>query len=168
VNPAEVILTLTFVVVLLGLAGYFGWRQVRALSGRTAPDELGSDDRRYLRKQAVRRLFCSLLMVVFAGMLVGWLFLDARRVEYEEELKVTRQTNPDAKPSEEYHDFARLFTVYFMVTFLMLAVMLAAAAIDFWAIARYGLSQHRRLQADRRALLEEHATRRRQERNGSH
>jgi hypothetical protein len=166
VNPAELIFTLTLVVILLGLAGYFGRRQLRSLRGSTGPDELGSGDRRYLRTQAYRRLFCSFLMVVFAGMLIGWLFLDARRAEFAEELKVARETDPDVKQSSEYEDFARLFTVYFMVTFLVLAVMISIAAIDFWAIARYGLSQHRRLQADRRALFEEHVARRR-ERNGS-
>jgi len=36
------------------------------------------------------------------------------------------------------------------------------------AIARYGLSQHRRLQADHRALLAEQVDRRKQERNGQH
>jgi hypothetical protein len=168
VNLAELVFTLTLVAILLGLAGYFGWRQLQSLRGLAAPDELGSGDRRYLRTQAYRRLFSSLLMVVFAGMLIGWLFLDERRAEFADELKVARQTDPDAKQSPAYEDFARLFTVYFMVTFLVLAVMICTAAIDFWAIARYGLSQHRQLQADRRAMLQEHAARRRQDRNGSH
>src|SRR5580700_527021 len=134
------------VAILLGVAGYFGWRQVRALRGLLRPDELGSGDRRYLRAQAYRRLFCSFLMVVLAGMLSGWLlFLDGRYREL-----FPPKDGPAAVQMDpvEQEDFGRLFTVYWMVVLLVILAMMALAIIDFVAIARYGLSQHRRLQAD--------------------
>ena len=150
--------------ILLGLAGYFGRRQLRALRGMIGPDELGSGDRRYLRAQAYRRLFCSFLMVVLAGMLIGSLFLDVRSNEL-----FPPRNGPEAAQvdPDEQADFQRLFTVYWMVALLVILAMMALAIIDFVAIARYGLSQHRRLQADRRAALEEHVSHRRRDRNGT-
>jgi hypothetical protein len=165
VNPAELIFMVILVAILLGVAGYFGWRQLLALRGMTRPDELGSGDRRYLRAQAYRRLLCSFLMVVLAGMLVCWLFfLDGRYREL-----FPPKESPEAAQVDpvEQEDFRRLFTVYWMVALLVILAMMALAIIDFVAIARYGLSQHRRLQADRRAVLEEHASHRRRDRNGT-
>jgi cytochrome bd-type quinol oxidase subunit 1 len=167
VNPGELAFTLGLIVLLLGLAGYFGWRQLRALRGITGPDELGQGDRRFLHSQAFRRLFCSLLMVFFAGMLIGWIFLEARYRELVDEMHAAEIVDPSVQASQEQKDFVRFISVYWMVALLVLLVMVSLAAIDFWAIARYGLSQHRRLQADRRALLEEQAARRRRERNGT-
>ena len=40
------------------------------------------------------------------------------------------------------------------------------AALDFWATRRYGLHQHRKIIADRRAMIEREVSRLRQERNG--
>jgi hypothetical protein len=164
VNPAEVIFMVILAAILLGLAGYFGRRQLRALRGMIGPDELGSGDRRYLRAQAYRRLFCSFLMVVLAGMLIGSLFLDVRSNEL-----FPPRNGPEAAQvdPDEQADFQRLFTVYWMVALLVILAMMALAIIDFVAIARYGLSQHRRLQADRRAALEEHVSHRRRDRNGT-
>ena len=170
-NPDELGLRLIFVAVLLGLAAYFGWRQVQTLR-KLASQEVGdAEDRRYLRTQAYRRLFCSGLMVVFAGLLVGWIFLDER---YREIHAQAQQAQPGAGDgsgttlTEEQKDFVRLFSVYWIVALLILLVLVALAAVDFWAIARYGWSQHRRLQADHRALLAEQVARRKQERNGQH
>ena len=148
-NPAELVFTLALAAVLLGLAGYFGWRQVQTLRGLAG---MGVEEQHYLRAQAYRRLFCSALMVVLAGMLVGWIFLGADAADPAAPLTA---------------DLARLFSVYWIAALLVLLVLVALAAVDFWAIARFGMSQHRRLQADQRALLEEHAARRRRERNGS-
>jgi hypothetical protein len=167
VNPGELAFTIGMAALLLGIAGFFGWRQLLTLRGITAPDELGGDDRRYLRSQAYRRLFCSFLMVCFAGMLIGWIFLDARSREFAQQRDAALAQDRDVEPSDEQRDFLRLISVYWMVALLVLLVMMSLAAIDFWAIARYGLTQHRKLQADRRAMLEEHVARKRQERNGT-
>jgi len=42
------------------------------------------------------------------------------------------------------------------------------AAVDVWAIARFGLRHHRQLQADHRDGLKRDVARLRQERNGHH
>jgi hypothetical protein len=161
VNPNELGVTLLLAAVLLGLAGYFGRQQLRMLRGLASPHVLGADDRRFLRAQAYRRLLCSALMVIFAGMLIGWVFL-------EKEMRGTPPVEPGAVPTEEQKEVLRVSLSYWIAAVLVLMVLLALAATDFWATARFGLSQHRKLQADHRAMLEEQANRRRQERNGQH
>src|SRR5204863_5194109 len=59
------------VVVLLVLAGYYGWRQVQALRRLRSAGDLPQEERTYIRHQAWRRLFCCGLMVLLAGMLIG-------------------------------------------------------------------------------------------------
>jgi len=165
-DPNQLGFTLVLVAVLLGVAGYFGRQQLRTLRGLASPDVLGADDRRYLRSQAYRRLLCSVLMVAIAGLLIGWLFLEPDHRRLENDMRTARAIDPAALPTEEQKDFARLFLFYVSAGLLVLLVLLVLATMDFWATARYGLSQHRKLVADRRALLEEQVARRRQERNG--
>ena len=64
------------VAVLLGLAGYFGRRQLQALRGLRSAEEMPPEDRRYVRNQAWRRLAGSALMVVIAGFFVGAFFVE--------------------------------------------------------------------------------------------
>lgn len=168
-NPDELALILIFVTILLGLAGYFGWRQVQTLRKLAAEPPGDAEDRRYLRTQAYRRLFCSGLMAVFAGLLIGWIFLDQRYRNIQAQVPQGAAALPEGQLTEEQKDFVRLFSVYWIVALLILLVLVALAAVDFWAIARYGLSQRRRLQEDHRALLAEQvAARRKQQRNGQH
>jgi hypothetical protein len=166
VNAGELGFTLLLVAGLLVLAGYFGRRQLQTLRGLTAPETLGQGDRLFLRKQAYRRLICSALMVVLAALLVTWLFLEPRFQQVQQELTAAHAVDPNAEPTDEQRAFTRLFGVCVIVALLVLMVLLAVAGMDFWATARYGLSQQRQLQADQRAVLKEHADRYRRERNG--
>jgi ABC-type uncharacterized transport system fused permease/ATPase subunit len=165
-NPDQLGFTLVLVAVLLGLAVYFGRQQLRTLRGLKSPDSLPAEDRRYLRSQAYRRLFCSALMVAIAGLLIGWLFLEAEHRELQKALRAAQEVDPGAVPTQEQRDFAHLFWLYLSAALLVLLILLVLATMDFWATARYGLSQRRKLQADHRAILEEQLARRRQERNG--
>jgi hypothetical protein len=168
-NPDHLGFTLVLVAVLLGLAGYFGRQQLRTLRGLKSPDVpdvVGADDRGYLRSRAYRRLVCSVLMVAIAGLLIGWLFLESEHRELEKQFHAAQAVDPAARPSQEHEDFFRLFWVYLSAALMVLLLLLVLATMDFWATARYGLNQHRKLQADRRAMLQDQMTRRRQERNG--
>jgi hypothetical protein len=157
VNGAEVGFTVVLVAVLLGLAVYFGRHQFRTLRALKTPEIASADERRYLRSQALRRLFCSGLMVLFAALLAGGLFLWNEYHALEEQ----------AQQTEEQKDFFRFLITYYAGALLILMLLLALAAIDFWATARFGLRQHRQLQADHRALLQQDVARRRRDRNGS-
>jgi hypothetical protein len=157
---------LVLVAVLLGLAGYFGWQQLRTLRGLTAPDVLGANDSRFLKAQAGRRLTSSILMAVFACFLIGWLFLDSSYQQLQEELRLARVSDPGALPTDDQKEVLRFFSFYWIGALLVLMALLALAAADFWATARFGLSQHRKLQADHRAQLQQQVNQLRQDRNG--
>ena len=80
-DPLELTLGMGLAGLLVGVAGYFTYRQQQTLQQLRHDTELTLDDRRYLHRQVVRRLFSSVLLVVLAGFLVGWFFLepDAKR-----------------------------------------------------------------------------------------
>jgi hypothetical protein len=166
-DPNHFGFTIILVCLLLGLAAFFGRQQLRTLRGLKSL-ELPADDRRYLRSQAYRRLVCSVLMLVIAGLLIGWVFLEADHRRLEKEQIAAEAADPAAAPTQEHKDFGRLFVVYVSMALMALLALLVLGTMDFWATARYGLSQHRKLIADRRAMLEEQMARRRQERNGQH
>jgi hypothetical protein len=166
-NPAELGFTLTLAAFLVWLSLFFGRRQLRALRATSAPDGPALDERRYLRAQAYRRLFCSFLMLVFAALLVGSPFLDHAYPTVREEVRQLKATNPEAPLTPEQEYYVRLFSVYWIVALLVLLLLLSLAALDFWATARFGLRQHRQLQADQHALLRQEVARHRRERNGN-
>jgi hypothetical protein len=156
VDPAELAFMVVLIVVLLATAGYFGWHQVRTLRGA---NPAGVDERRYAVRQAWRRLFCCGLMVLVAVLLIGWFFLDPGF----RELHARAQSDP---LTEGDKDFTRFMAVYWGLVLVAVFALLALAAADSWAIARFGLRQRRRLQEDHRAQLEEQLARLRQQRNG--
>src|SRR5438477_13150141 len=130
-------------VVLLAVAGYFGWHQVQTLRGGAGPDE-----RRYAVRQAWRRLFCCGLMVLVAGMLIGWLFLDGHYREMHSRAQAAPEEQRDKVLTDEDRDFVRFMGAYWGFVLLAVFTLLGLAAVDMWAIARQGLRQHRQLQAD--------------------
>ncbi len=155
-DPAELAFMMVLIVLLLAVAGYFGWRQVQTLrGGGGAP----GDERRYAVRQAWRRLFCCGLMVLVAVMLGGWFFLDP---DFRA-LHARAQADPLTAADK---DFTRFMAVYWGVVLLAVFALLALAAADSLAIARFGMRQRRQLQADHRAQLEEQLARLRQQRNG--
>jgi hypothetical protein len=165
-NPVEFVSCAALVVMLLGLAVYFAWRQRQTLKSLHTQPNLSAEERRYLRNQAWRRLVCAGLMVVFAGLLAGWFFLEppvrrlANQGEAAKAADQERPLNPDEKR------LVHQFTFYWIGALLVLMALLALAAMDLWAIGRFGLRQQRQIQADCRAMLESHAARLRSQRNG--
>jgi uncharacterized iron-regulated membrane protein len=167
VTGIEIGLTLVLTAVLVGLAVYFGRRQFQTLRRLSTPEAGGADERRYLRMQAYRRLFCSALMLLLAAFLLGWLFLDNQYNEIREQVALNNRNDPAQPRTPEQESFLRLFSTYWIVALLVLMVLVALAGLDFWATARFGLNQHRRLQADQRALLQQETAQRRRDRNGN-
>jgi hypothetical protein len=165
VNSSELVFSLFLIVLLLALAGYFAWRQVQTLRGLRAQPQPSAEDRRYLRRQAVRRLVCCALMLVLAGLLVGSVILEPRYQALTRTLEENQPAKPEDVPQED-REFARFFTAYWIAALFVLFVLIALAAVDFWAIARFGMRHRRQLQADHRALLHEELARLRSRRNG--
>ena len=139
------------VVVLLGLAGYFGRRQIQTLRGLKNQENLASEDRRYVRNQAILRLSSCVLMVAFAGMLAGAYLTNQQRRAVE--LGEQRQA-ADAPLNPEEKAFARQLAAYWIVMLLILLVIVLLAFFDLYAIRTYGRRHYRKIRDDRRAMIE--------------
>ena len=165
-NPSEIIFGSFLIVLLLALAGYYAWRQKNTLKLLRQQVDLAPEDRAYLHRQVRRRLLCSILMVVFAGLLVGWFFMsgDVHNLEPTEKQKLEAgqqvATNPEQKESVQF------FTLYVIMVFAVLFAILFLAALDILATARFGLRHVRKLEADRRATLDDQVALLRKQRNG--
>jgi hypothetical protein len=164
VENSELIYGGILVFVLLGLAGYYGFRQVQILRGLRLPDERSPEDRAFSRRQAWRRLMSSGLMIVFAGLLVGSVaFTPAvRRLAAQNEAAIANKEEPQPDL-----DFTKIvYTSYWIVALLVLLAILVLAGLDLMAIRRYGRSQLLQIQTDRRAMIEKEVARLRRDRNG--
>jgi hypothetical protein len=162
VDPSELGFLILVTVLLLGLAGYFGWRQFQTLRSLYSEP---AEDRAFLRRQAVRRLVCCGLMLVLAGLFVGDLLL--LEPSYQEVIRQRPQPPAGEPMSQEREDFARLFAVFWIAVLCVLFALLALAGADFWAIARFGARHRKQLQADHRAGLKEEIARLRRRHNGN-
>jgi hypothetical protein len=161
VNSSELAFGVILVLVLLGMAGYYVWRQrntLRLLRNET----LSPEDRSYLHGQVRRRMLTSILMVVLAGMLIAWYFVEGSFRDMEPPAVQDAKMNPEQKES------LQLMVLYWVAALLVLLGILILAAVDLVATARFGFRHQRQLEADRRAMLEKQAALYRQERNGHH
>ena len=151
---------ISLAMILVFVAIFFGWRQRYTLAQLRFDAQLSAEDRRYYIQQIRRRLVCSALMIVFAGLLVGWFLLDR---------DVSAFTPPEGQPlTDEAKESVRFITYYWIVALAVLLAILFLASFDFLATARFGLRRMRQLEHDRRAALEMEAAklrRRRQELN---
>jgi hypothetical protein len=146
--------------VLVFVAVFFGMRQRRTLALVRFDDEMSDTDRGYLTRQVRRRLICSALLLVFAGLLVGWLFMRERVVGFVPE--------PGEPITEEAKDQLRFVIYYWIGALFVLMAILVLASWDFVATARYGFARQKQLEQERRAMMEMEAAKlrhRRQELN---
>jgi hypothetical protein len=150
------------IVALLSVSVYYGFRQVRELRGLRRGPGLPAEEALYQRRRAWRRLAGCGLMLLLAGLLAGALvYLEAPA----QRLADQGVPSADAFTPRE-RDFVRLYGGYWIAFLLLLMAVVFLAAFDLWSTRRWGLRQHRKLQADRRAMIERQVTRLRQERNG--
>jgi hypothetical protein len=164
VNPLEFTFGLVMVLLLVALAGFFAWRQRQTLQALRRQTELDLDERRYLQAQAMRRLLCSGLMLLLAGLLIGsWFFEPGYQEVTQSGRTAAANAQPNLKPEER--DFLQNFTFYWILILLVLFVFAVVATLDIRATLRYGLDRHRQLEQDHRAALEAHV-RQLRERNG--
>jgi hypothetical protein len=169
VDPAELVFGAVLVVLLVGLAGYFTWQQRATLRELHAHPEMPPEDRRYLRRQVMRRLFCSALMGLLAGMLVAWYFYDESFRELFREGREKWAAAEQEVLTERQKEFSKWMGAYWSAVLGVLFLIVAVAAADALAIGRYGLRQRRRLRDERQqTLLELEAARRRHRGNGRH
>jgi len=167
VHWTQVLFGTLLVVLLLGLAGYYAWRQVQSLRGLGAPEESPPEEARYLRRRAWRRLFGCGLMVVLAAMLGGMmLFLEEGAKELADFGAAARERGEEPQFTDDQRRFRVLYAAWNISLLLTLLAILATAAVDLLATRRFSLGQLHRIQADRRAMIERQVARMRHGRNG--
>jgi hypothetical protein len=157
------------VIVLIGLALYFGRQQVDMLRRLHIRDELADDDRRYYRRQAWLRLTTSGLLLALAAVVATYylLGLDAGLNDLANRIQARRDRGEAVNELDAEEQRQTLQGAYFILAMLLLLLtILVLMAIDIWAIRRYGRRHFRQLQADRRAMVEGEIARLRSERNG--
>jgi hypothetical protein len=162
----QIIFGVLLVLILVALAGFFSWRQWRVLSGLRQVQDVSPEDRRYMRRQAWRRIACSLLMVVLAGLLAGHFRLEDRAHNLIAEGETNLQRGEKRELNAEEQQFLKTYYSYWLVTMLVLLGLITLAGFDFFAIRRYGRRHYRQIQADRRAMIENQLARLRIQRNG--
>jgi len=140
---SERLLAVAIVIVLFGLAGYFGWQQWRAIQRLRQAKNLHPEDRRYHRLHAGRVFICCVLMIMVAGMVGGWYVLGL-----EGSLGELGHPAVDQPANPDHLDFAQkrsltFFTLYWILAILLLVAMVYVAFMDLWAIRRFGLRHMR-------------------------
>ena len=164
----QIIFGAALIAALLFLALYYGWRQVLTLRRLRADLDLPDEERRYQHGQAVRRLVNSVLMLVLAALMTGiMLYFEnptALLVRQHDEAVARGQAPPELTPEQRH--LVRVWGWWWVALLVVLLAVVLLAALDLWAIRRWGLRQYRKLQADRRAMIERQAARLRHGRNG--
>ncbi|HLJ95632.1 MAG TPA: hypothetical protein VKU02_20820 [Gemmataceae bacterium] len=158
---SEVVSGALLVVMLLGLAAFFVWRQWQSWRSLACADHLSFEDRRYSRTQVWRRLACSLLMLVLAGLLAIWLFWYGEPVS---KLMAQGGAESELEPDQKLL-LGQSLTIVNLMLLVLLAIILLAGW-DMLAIRHYGRRHMRQIQADRRAMIEDQIARVRSQRNG--
>jgi hypothetical protein len=151
-EPLELTFGIGLTVLLIAVAVYFGCRQWQTLQQLRHDTDMSLDDRRYLHRQVVRRLFSSALMLVLAAFLVGWYFL-------EPDLQALRPVDPAAGLTEDAEQTLRFLTFYWIATLLVFLILVVLAVYDMLATARFGARHRRQLVDDRRATLKDEVER---------
>jgi hypothetical protein len=156
------------VLILLGLAAYFIWRQRQILEHLRLQTDLPEADRRYLRNQARRRLVGSALMILVALLMAGSFLsgLEDRAKELADQADAQRAREQVVHLNPDQKRLAQLWGYYWIGILLLVLGILILAAWDVWAIRRYALRHRRQIQADRREMIEEQIAIYRSQRNG--
>jgi hypothetical protein len=153
------------VVVLITLSIYYGRQQLLALRRLRQTPDLPDEEMRYERSKAYRRIISCSGTLLLAAMLIVLLVygLPVQQIADQREGFPPGMNSPFA---EEDIQLVRIWGWTLIAFLLVLMAVLTLAGIDLIATRRYGLRQYRKLQADRRAMIQRQANRMRRERNG--
>ena len=155
---------LAVLIVLVG--GYYLFTAIRTLR-RTSPRfEMLPDERQFLRRQACRRLINSVLMLVLAGLLIGayTMGMPKRLVEINDERENKMVDGVKPPLTKEQKTFVWFFGGSVIAFLSLLFVIVMLAGLDLMATRRYALLALRKIQTDRRAMIERQLEKWREER----
>ena len=134
-------------VLLVVIALYYGWRQVQSLRAMSRDVNVAFDERMYLVRQATRRISVSVLLLVIAGFLVAWFFVDHSGMPPEDFAQGNRPMTDAEK------DAVRFVGMYWISALLVVFVVIMLAVFDLWATARFGYERRKKLEEARQAAL---------------
>lgn len=165
----QVILGTGLAILLALIAWYYLRRSVHALRTTTPAFEMLPNERRFLRRQAWRRLGNSVLMFLLAFLLAGWYLagINDRADELAEERVAQRAGGNPPPMTEEQKNRSRFFAGYVITMLSLLGIIVMLAGLDLFATRMYGLRELRQINSDRRAMLERQIDRWRSGRNGT-
>lgn len=154
--------------LLLVLSCYISVQQLRSLRKLRLQNELSDEDRSYFRYQVWVRLTGCILMVILGAMVAGSyaLGLEDRANEMGKAVHEQRLQGGDVTMTPEQHRFSKLYGAYWITVLVLLMVIVLLAALDMWAIRRYGRRHMKQLEADYRASVEQEVAILRSRRNG--
>lgn len=158
---SQIVFGSVLVGVLLLLSGYYGRRQFVALR-RLRNETLPGEEARHERAKAVRRLVSCGLLLVLGLLLAGALMWPEPALQ-----SILDQYQGVADP--EYTDAEkqtiRLWGGAWIAILVLLLIVVGLAAADLWSTRGHALRQFRKLQADRRAMIQRQTGRLREERD---
>jgi hypothetical protein len=162
----EIVFGALLVVVLLLLAVYYARHQVLALRRLRHSPELPAEELRYERRKAHRRLISCGLLLVMAAMLASQVALYALPTSELVEQRKSLDPKSLSEYTPEEQALLRAWSWTWIALLLVLMAVLALAAVDLLSTRQFALRQFRKLQEDRRAMIERQAERMRRDRNG--
>jgi hypothetical protein len=144
------------VIALIALAAFFLGRQVQTLLHlRRFPADTDEEDRRLCR-QTVRRLVSSGLLLVLGFLLaLALLYLEGPAQQLDDKITARQAAGQQIDLSEADRDFGRLYGWFWIGFLLILMAVVFLTAFDVWATRQFALRERRKIQADRRAMLEQ-------------
>jgi hypothetical protein len=166
VRTDQLVFSVLLVVILVGMAAIFVWRQWLTLRTLGTAQDLSPEDRSYTRNAAWRRIIISILLLALAGLLVSALTLEPPTNELVKQGEEAKSRNERPPLNDEQQQVWNRFNVHWLITLVVLLIVIALAGVDLFAIRRYGLRNFRKIQADRRTMIENQLARLRSQRNG--
>lgn len=151
------VLALALVALGVGTAA----RQARTRRRLREERFLPSDERAYLRGQAVRRLAVAVVLVVIGGM-IGWYYVSGMDARMDRITDRAEGRDPAANPGrpadpnpedQAARNFARSVGLYWIGVLGLVFVIACLAVLDFWATRRYWMAQYKLIKADHEAKL---------------
>jgi hypothetical protein len=147
VSNLEITLGTAFAILTVAVAVFFIYRQQATLRSVRTDTRTPPEERRFLIRQSIRRIFSCCMLILLAVMVFGSLFLD-----YE----------PLSKPVDELplaeqaaaKDAFRFLSIYVMSLLLLLMAVMVLAILDLWATARHGMWQKTQLLQEHQDALE--------------
>jgi uncharacterized membrane protein len=163
VTVNQIIFGVCLIVILLAFAAYSGWKQWHLLRTTNADSTLSSEDQKFFRKQARRRLILAGLMVALAGVLFGSFFIEDRAQALATKSQEARDRGEEPVLSPEDRQFRDFYATVWIGALLLLLVLITLAGVDFVAIRRYGKRHYQLIQTQRRAMIQDELKRYRRE-----